>query len=775
MPFRVVFAMPLVALVAASPASSQGQAAGRMHAQWAEPAPLLERSCLDCHGGDATKGRFDLRDAAADPTARLWAIARVRERVRTGEMPPPDADAPDAAERQQLLDWCDRQLADGLPKLPWPAGRVTIRRLSRTHWQNAVHDLFSVRTALAAGFPTDDLGYGFDTIGDALSFSTLHLEKYLAAAADVAHQLLDDRDPDAPRRQTFAPSAFVVPDGAPVTERGTGLSFLSRATAQQRVVLPRDGEYRIEFVAAGDQGGDEPPQLVLGWDDRELTTFAVPNRRPEPLAVTAPLSGGAHTLSITFPNDFYAPTHADPRRRDRNLHVHSVTVVGPLDVVPRPNAAWLFSADPGGDDRAARATAMLPVLVHRLYRRPARDDEVARLQGLVDAALASGDGWPAALIPALQAALCSPHFLFRIEAPPAAAADGASEQPLEGHALAARLAGFLWSSTPDRELLDAAAAGALATPDGLRAATERCLQDPRALALVTDFAAQWFELRALAERVPDPVRFPEVDAALLAAMRRETELLFESVFRDGRDVRELLDCDFTHVDARLAAHYGMALPATGAASTADGFVRVTLDGEQRLRGGLLGHGSVHTLTSHPTRTSPVKRGKWILENILGAPPPAPEPGSDSFANEAAIDSAASLREQLEVHRASSRCAGCHVRMDALGFALENYDPIGRRRTHDAGGAIDARGALPDGRQLDGLIGLKAVLRDDPAFVRNMLQKLFVYAVGREPAQVDLLHLDAAADRALAAGKVTVHDLVHLVVQSPPFTRVATSR
>lgn len=763
MPFRVALALLLAALVAPSPAQS--------HPQWAELAPLLDRSCLECHGGDATKGEFDLGGAAPDPAARLWAIARVRERVRTGEMPPPDAEAPTAAERQQLLAWCDRQLDAALPTLPWPAGRVTIRRLSRAQWQNTVHDLFSVRTPLAAGFPTDDLGYGFDTIGDALSFSTLHLEKYLAAAADVAHALLDDRDPAAPRRQTFAPSAFEVPDGAAVTERGTGLSFLSRATAQQRVVLPRDGEYRLEIVAAGDQGGDEPPQLVLGCDGRELTTFAVPDRKPQTLVLTAPLAGGTRTLTIAFPNDFYAPTHPDPRRRDRNLHVHSLTVVGPLDVVPRPNAAWLFAVDPGGDDRSARAAAMLPVLLHRVYRRPARGDEVARLQELVDAALADGDGWPAALVPAVQAALCSPHFLFRIEAPPPAG-DEVPESPVDDHALATRLAGFLWSSAPDAELLAAAAAGELATSAGLRTATERCLQDPRAEALVTDFAAQWLELRALAERVPDPARFPGADAGLLAAMRRETELLFASVVREGRDVRELLDCDFTFVDARLAAHYGLPMPE---ASTADGFVRVTLTGEQRARGGLLGHGSVHTLTSHPTRTSPVKRGKWILENVLGAPPPAPEPGSDSFANEAAIDSAASLREQLEVHRASSRCAGCHVRMDALGFALENYDPIGRLRTQDAGGAIDARGSLPDGRQLDGLAGLKSVLRDDPAFVRNVLRKLFVYAVGRAPDRVDLLHLDAAADRAIALGKVTVHDLVHVVVQSPPFTRVTPSR
>jgi len=766
---RAAATLPLAVLAAALPAQSQ--------ANWGEVAPVLDRNCVDCHGGDTTKGKLDLTAAPTDPAAHLWTLARIRERVRTGEMPPPDAEPLTAVARQELLAYCTQQLAVGLPSLPWPAGRVTIRRLSRTQWQNSVQDLFSVQTPLVAGFPTDDLGYGFDNIGDALSFSTLHLEKYLAAGAAVAQALLEDRDPTNPRRQSLAPSAFLVPPGAPVHERGSGLSFLSRATAQQRVVLPRNGQYRIEISASGDQGGDEPPKLALGWNDRELKTFAVPNRRPQSLAWSETLSGGTHTLTVEFPNDFYQPSHPDPRQRDRNLHLHSVSIVGPLDVVPRPNAEWLFAADPGGEDLATRAAAMLPVLLHRVYRRPPHDAEVARMQALVTTALQAGEPWPSALAPAVQAALCSPHFLFRIEAPPVAAMTASptgppGELPLDGYALATRLAAFLWSSTPDAELLAAAAAGDLADRQALRRATERCLRDSRANALVTDFAAQWLELRALAERTPDLERFPEWDATLLAAMRRETELLFLTILREERDVRELLDPDFTHLDARLAAHYGMARPDSGDGAE---FVRVVLTGEQRLRSGLLGQGSMQTLTSNPTRSSPVKRGKWILENILGAPPPAPEPGSDSFANEATIDSAASLREQLELHRASARCAGCHVRMDALGFALENYDPIGRWRTHDSGGAIDARGALPDGRQIDGLAGLKSVLRNDPAFVRNLLRKLFVYGVGREPRNIDLLQLDAAADAAIARGKVTLLDLIHLVVQSPPFSRIATSR
>lgn len=756
--FAAVLTLPLAAWAPLAVAQT--------HAGWGGAQALLDRTCIECHGGDATKGGFDLSvDLGNRAVPRLWAIARVRERVRTGEMPPPQADAPSAQERAELTAWCDEQLARELPALGWPAGRVTVRRLSRSHWENSVRDLFSVATPLAAQFPADDLGYGFDNIGDALSFSTLHLEKYLAAAEDVARRVTSDRDPSRPRLRTFEPGEMAAADNAPIDMRGTVANFYANATLRQALVLPRDGTYRIEVTASGDPAGDQPPRLTIGWDRKVLEVIDVPQRRPREFAVTAPLAGGEHTLSLAFLNDFYQPDHPDPKQRDRNLQVHRVAVVGPLDVLPLPNAEWLLAAaaDAPIESRVREAARRL---AERAYRRAPTEDEIERLAALALDAVRVGEPWPEAMMPAVTAALCSPNFLFRVEATTAAADDATSERPLDGAALAVRLAYFLWSSTPDEVLRDAVAGGALATADGLRAQTERMLDDPRADALVGDFAAQWLELRALADRTPDPSRFPDYDAELRASMRRQTELLFAAVFREGRDVRELLDCDFVHVDARLAALYGLPAP------TADGFVRVELDASQRHRGGLLGHAAIHVLTSNPTRTSPVKRGKWILENILGAPPPAPEPGSDSFENEAQIDSASSLRVQLEQHRESSRCAGCHVRMDALGFALERFDPIGRERGSDAGGSIDDRGALPDGREIAGVAGLKQVLRDDPAFVRTALRKLFTYAVGRPPAEVDLLHLDAAADRLREAKTVTIRDLVHVVVQSPPFVRVA---
>jgi hypothetical protein len=369
----------------------------------------------------------------------------------------------------------------------------------------------------------------------------------------------------------------------------------------------------------------------------------------------------------------------------------------------------------------------------------------------------------------LQAALASPNFLFRVEAGAVAGEEVVGEEvasgiaPVPPHELASRLSYFLWSSTPDARLLELAASGQLADPAVRAGEVQRLLADPRADSLATDFAAQWFELRNLWVRTPDPERFPGFDDGLRSSLRRETELLFLAVFREQRDVRDLLDCDFTHLDARLAQFYGIPLPGPG-----EGFQRVQLAEDQRERGGILGHGSVLVVTSSPTRTSPVKRGRWILDNLLGQPPPPPQPGSDSFANEKAIDSTKTLREQLAQHRERTECAVCHVRMDALGFALERFDAIGRYRTEDAGGPIDCRGELPGGRRIDGLADLKAVLKGDPAFVRLAAKKLFVYALGRDPRPVDRLKLDYAVNALIARGKVTIADLVVTIVQSEAF-------
>ena len=712
-------------------------------------------TCRDCHDGAGSKGRFDLAALPGRGFGADWlhGVARIRERVRTGEMPPPDAEPLAADARAALLQWCDATLADGTSRLPWTPGRVTVRRLARGQWQASAQALLGVTTPLAARFPADDLGYGFDSIGDALSFSTLHLETYVAAAEDVARRAVAAYGPADPRGRRFEAEAMALADGPGVGQDGEVANFYTRATLQQEVELPRDGVYRLVLRAGADQAGDEPARAALRRDGVLLDEFDVPARALQDIALTTPLPGGRRTFAIAFVNDFYDPQHADPQRRDRNLRVDWLEVHGPLDAAtPPPGAAWLPPALAKVDgDAFARA------LLLRAWRRPPTGAEVARLRG------ASAEF-------AIAAAVASPHFLFRAEPRSAPTGSGdAGDEALADHALATRLSFFLWGTGPDDALLQDASKGRLRDGKALRAATDRLLADPRAEWLATDFAAQWLELRALAERTPDPTSFPGFDDALRGSLRRQTELLFATVLREDRDVRELLACDFVHVDRRLAEHLGLP-PVAG-----DGFERRALAADQRAHGGVLGHASVLALTSNPTRTSPVKRGKWILENLLGAPPPPPPPGNDTLAGEKAIDSAATLRAQLAQHRADPKCAGCHVRMDGLGFALEGFDAVGRPRAADAGGPIDARGELPGSRIVDGLPALAAEVAGDPAFVRALLRKLFVYAVGRDADAIDRLQLDARADALRATGAVTLRALVHEVVASPPFRRRAAGR
>ena len=746
------FAVIAFALAAMAP---RGRAQATAPAVGFGAAAAALATCRDCHEGASSKGRFDLTALPARGFGVDWlhSVARVRERVRIGEMPPPDAEPLAADARAALLRWCDATLADGIGRLPWTPGRVTVRRLSRGQWQASAQALAGVTTPLAARFPSDDLGYGFDSIGDALSFSTLHLETYVAAAEDVARRAVAAFGPVDPRGRRVEAEAMTLADGPGVGQGGEIANFHTRATLQQVVELPRDGVYRLVLRAGADQAGDQPARMELRRDGTLLDAFDVPERSLREFALTTPLPGGPTTFAIAFVNDFYDPGNPDPQRRDRNLHVDWLEVHGPIDAAAAPpGAAWLPPAlAKGGGEDFARA------LLLRAWRRPPTGAELARLRK-ADPEFA------------LAAALASPHFLFRAEPRNASADRGdADGEALADHALASRLSFFLWGTGPDDALLQDAAKGRLRDLAALRAATDRLLADPRADWLATDFAAQWLELRALAERTPDPARFPGFDDALRASLRRQTELLFATVLREDRDVRELLACDFVHVDRRLAAHLGLP-PVAG-----DGFERRPLAADQRAYGGVLGHGSVLVLTSNPTRTSPVKRGKWILENLLAAPPPPPPPGNDTLAGERAIDSAATLRAQLTQHRADPKCAGCHVRMDGLGFALEGFDPVGRPRAADAGGAIDARGELPGGRVVDGLTAIAAEVAGDPAFVRALLRKLFVYAVGRDADAIDRLHLDARADALRQAGSVTLRALVHEVVASPPFRRRAAGR
>lgn len=714
---------------------------------------IVEEHCFSCHGEDKVSGGLDLTRPENDKVAHLWRWSRVRERVRSFEMPPVHVSEVTEEERRKVVAFVDDLLQREVPTLPADAGRVTVRRLSRNQWRNTVRDLLGVDVDVR-GFPADDLGYGFDTIGDALTFSTLHLEKYLAAASRVAGEVFHGEDPANPQARVFAGGAMHLVDNRGAT-MGSRAHMYTNATIEQAFDLPRDGVYRLRIAAAGRQAGDEPARMRPAFDGRPLDVIDVANTRVRDFVVERRMTGGRHKVAVSFINDFYDPKNPDKKRRDRNLDVESVTIEGPIDarVVPE-EARWLEASLTGGSDQA-RLRSQIDALLPQLWRRPVTQAERRRLQRAGEQRLRQGESLLDAQRFVLTAALTSPHFLFRIER-------GDPATPLDGDALASRLSYFLWASAPDDGLRALARKGRLAESEVLAAQVERMLRDPRAESLATEFAGQWLELRLLESIRPDPDRFPFRDG-LRASLARETELLFLTVLREDRDVRELLDCDFTHVDARLAKFYG--LPHEGESET---FVRVTLDGDARRRGGLLGHGSVLAVTSSPTRTSPVLRGKWILDNLLGQAPPPPPPGNDSFEDEAAIDGSATLRERMAQHRERSKCAVCHVRMDTLGLALERFDAIGRFRVRDAAGEIDASGDLPDGRKLDGIGDLKRTLASDPTFVRTVAHKLFVYAVGRDLRPVDRLRVDQAVLALQQRGEVTLRDLILLVARDAAF-------
>jgi hypothetical protein len=588
-----------------------------------------------------------LDDASPRTDPQLWD--KVAQNLRSGSMPPAGRKQPTEAERGRMLAGLDEALRGprGGPKDP---GRVTLRRLNRTEYDNTVRDLLGVTFRPAEDFPADDVGYGFDNIGDVLALSPLLLEKYLAAAEQIVDSAF--RSAEVRARLLNPPTVDIVPE-------------------EYRAV-PRP--VRMEAVRRIRQPGDE---------------------KPHP---------------------------------------------------PDPKEAELV-----------RAYLILRAFADRAFRRPVKHDELLRLWNVMEAARKDGESFETGLRVAMQAVLVSPHFLFRVEAEgePVPAAEVV---PVGEYELATRLSYFLWSTMPDDELFRLAAQKRLRAE--LDSQVRRMLRDPKARALTENFAGQWLQLRNVAHMTPDPELFPEFDEPLRQAMVRETELFFETVVKEDRSILDFIDADFTFVNDRLAKHYG--IPGV----TGKEFRRVRLTGEQR--GGILTQASVLSVTSNPTRTSPVKRGKWILDNILNTPPPPPPPDAGELSEDEADVVSAPLRQRMEKHRSKAECAQCHQRMDPLGFGLENYDAVGGWRTRDGKFAIDPSGTLPGGTTFNGPQGLRAVIKSkEGEFRRCLAEKLLTYALGRGVGPSDRSALDDIC-QAVQGNQNRFSSLVLAIVHSDPF-------
>ena len=610
-------------------------------------------------------------------------------------------------------------------------GRVTVRRLNRAEYNNTVRDLVGVALRPADDFPVDDAGYGFDNIGDVLSLPPILMEKYMSAADRIARAAIIARPPLEPTLEKYLASRVNGEEG-----------YFSDGAFRIAHAFPADAEYELQIRVVDrryrPKEGEPPPplpapaQMEVWLDGRQVGSFEVEADRYERGTFDLPLrvTSGEHQLYARFLSDGMEgipqkEDAKDPDKGERKLFVDNFVILGPLKVKPLPltesHKRIMICGDPEGRYQPECARKILKKLVRRAYRRPVQEEEIETLLSLVELADQEGESFAQGIQQVLRAILVSPHFLFRIEQHP----DPNNPHLIHAinpHELATRISYFLWSSMPDDELFLSAEKGELDTPERVEREVRRMLGEPNSRALAENFAGQWLQLRNLESVAPDPDRFPNFDDELRTAMLRETVLFFETIQQEDRSVLDFLNAPFTFLNGRLADHYGIE-DVTG-----DQFRRVKLDGSQR--GGVLTHGSILTVSSYPTRTSPVLRGKWLLDNILGEPPPDPPAGIPEL-NEKDVGLLGTLREQLEQHRSNPGCAACHMKMDALGFGLENYDAVGAWRTRDSGFPIDASGTLPGGKSFSGPYELRRILANEKEhFARCLTEKMLTYALGR---------------------------------------------
>lgn len=723
--------------------------------------PLLQKYCYNCHGNGKKKGDFaiDIYKVQADAVNDPKAWEKVLENVRSHTMPPEEKPQPRPEEKELISKWIESQVFACDCEHPDP-GRVTLRRLNRAEYNNTIRDLVGVTFRPADDFPADDSGYGFDNIGDVLSVPPVLLEKYLAAAEKILEAALVTEDPAKARVRRY-PAAEL--DGSAPSDSidGGGKKLTREGDIFVRFNVTQPGEYALRGMAYGDQFGPESPKMKFSLNKEELKTFDVPTEsdKPEIFEVKAKLAAGTNRFSAAYLNNLVDNSNKDPKKRgDRNLNIEYLEVVGPLDVplppLPETHRHIFFTAG-APTNKSDYARAIISRFATRAFRRPAAPDEVERLVKFVRLAMKQGDSFERGVQLALQAVLISPNFLFRGELQPEPD-NPKSVHPINDYALASRLSYFLWSSMPDEELFALAEKGKLRK--NLDGQVKRMLKDAKSRALVENFGGQWLQLRNLRIATPDAKTFPGYDEALRAAMQGETEAFFDHIVREDRPVLDFLNANYTFVNGRLAKHYGIA------GVEGEDFQRVSLKGTGRA--GVLTQGAILTLTSNPTRTSPVKRGKYVLENILGTPPPPPPPNVPELKE---VKLTGTLRQRMVQHRENPTCASCHARMDPIGFGFENFDGIGAFRQNEDNFPIDPSGELVSGESFNGARDLASMLAKEKReeFVHCLSEKMLTYAIGRGTEFYDKCALEDIAKGVSRKG-YRFSSLVLEIVRSVPF-------
>jgi hypothetical protein len=756
----------------------------------------VDRYCVTCHNDRLRTAGLTLEKVDVDKVAQgaeVWE--KVIRKLRNGQMPPAGVQRPDPATYRSLAAYLETALDREAALNPNP-GRPSLRRLNRTEYTNTVRDLLAVEINGDVLLPADDSRFGFDNNGDVLTVSPLLSERYLSAARKISRLAIGDPSV-LPSFETYDTPRYLLQDDR-ISE---ALPFGSRGGIVIRHQFPQDGEYVIRirlqrnhrdfirglvdahqldvrlngvrikrFTVGGEQYGKSAPifsTAAIG----DIAQEEYERASDEALEFRFHAKAGLAVVAVTFLKQTSVP---EIPLRPRMTQYDFTQYKGGQPGVASVSIGGPFAATGLGDTASRRkilvcrpltkseeqpcAGKILSALARRAYRRPAREQDVQTLLSFYDAGRAEG-GFEEGIGTALERILVDPEFLFRIERDPAVVPRNGAYR-ISDIDLASRLSFFLWSSMPDDELLSLAEKGQLKDPTMMEQQVRRMLADHRSNALVSNFAGQWLYLRNLRSVSPDPELFPYFDDNLREAFRQETELFFDSMVREDRTVLDLLSANYTFVNERLAEHYG--IPDVYGSR----FRRVTLNDPHR--GGLLGQGSILTVTSYGNRTSPVIRGKWILENILGAPPPPPPPNVPELRDRNQDGRMLSMRQQMEQHRASAVCASCHKVMDPLGFALENFDATGRWRTTDANTPVDPSGVLPDGTKVDGPAGLRDVLlQHGDEFVTTVTERLLTYALGRG---VD--YYDAPAIREIlreaAPNKYTWSSLILGITKSKPF-------
>ncbi len=706
---------------------------------------MFDANCVACHGKDSPAAGLNLAKYKTEAAAMadLGVMEKAMGRVVAGDMPPGRKLPP--AQKNAFKIWTDNALAAQC-RLADP-GRVTLRRLNREEYNNTVRDLLGTKLRPADDFPGDDVGNGFDNMGDVLTVSPLLMEKLLDSAEKLAKEAV------------VVPRVFTRRyEGTDLTGAGNAengkLILMSGGVASKEVKGAVPGEYRVRTKAVAPLAGPEAPQMEVRLDDNVLNTFTVNDPKTREFELTVKIPEGKHRIGVQFTNDYYV----DKPRADRNLGIDSVEVVGPVGGVTYPEShKRIVPYQPEKGQEEATARKFIARFAGRAFRRPATPQDLDRLMPVWQAGF-KGGSFDEGMQLAVQAVLSSPRFLFRLEQDPPGTAN--KVRALDGYEIASRLSYFLWSTMPDDELMQLAGQGKLVQKPVLLAQVKRMVADPRAGAMADNFAGQWLQLRKLAIVEPDPKQYP-VSADLRRDMGTETKKFFLSVLQNGRPISDFIDGKYSYINERLANHYG--IPGV----TGNEFRKVALTGD---RSGVLTQASVLTVTSNPTRTSPTKRGKWVLENIFNTPPPPPPPGVSDIPDEKHKIEASTLRQLMEEHRKNPACAVCHVKMDPIGFGMENFDPIGRYRAKEGKFDVDASGTLPGGKSFNGASQLKKILlTQNPQFAHALAEKLLTYSLGRGVDYKDKCALDVTV-AAAAKTNYRLDSLVAAVVTSDPFLK-----